>query len=64
METQMEFKSLTKMRRQRLESGKAEMTENLKLSSRRKELQGKKKIQKYAYGPTDMLSMKLFRCEE
>ena len=43
METQMEFKSLTKMRRQRLESGKAEMTENLKLSSRRKELQGKKK---------------------
>lgn len=63
MENQMEFKSLTEMRRQRLESGKAEMTETFKAKFQKKR-NTKKKIQKCAYGPTDMLSMKLFKCEE
>lgn len=61
MENQTELKSLTEMRRQRLESGKAEMAETYKAKSQKRTT--KKKTQKCAYGPTDMLNMKLFKCE-
>lgn len=62
MENQTEFKSLTEKRRSRLESGKAEMAETYKAKFQKKTT--KKKLQKCAYGPIDMLNMKLFKCEE
>lgn len=42
MENQTEFKSLTEMRRQRLESGKTEMTETFKAKFQKKRTTKKK----------------------